>query len=147
MLVASPDYLRRAGSPQSIDALAEHQLLHYSNLASGHSWRLRAPSGDERQVRAVGRLTVNNGDALLRAACDGLGIALSPAFICAEALRSGAVVEVLPTARPTPLGLWAVYPAGRFTQPKLRAFVDFLAERFKTAGPDWGALPTVADPA
>ena len=137
VLVASPDYLRRAGAPQTIDDLAEHQLLHYSNLASGHSWRLRAPSGDERQVRAVGRLTVNNGDALLRAACDGLGIALSPAFICAEALRDGTVVEVLPAARPVPLGLWAVYPAGRFTQPKLRVFVDFLAERFKASGPDW----------
>ena len=137
VLIASPDYLKRAGTPQSIDDLAEHQLLHYSNLASGHSWRLRAPSGDERQVRAVGRLTVNNGDALLRAACDGLGIALSPAFICAEALREGTVVEVLPAARPAPLGLWAVYPAGRFTQPKLRVFVDFLAERFKTSGPDW----------
>lgn len=147
MLVASPAYLRRAGTPQSIEALADHQLLHYSNLASGHSWRLRSPNGDERQVRAVGRLTVNNGDALLRAACDGLGIALSPAFICAEALRTGAVVEVLPTARPQPLGLWAVYPAGRFTQPKLRAFVDFLAERFKTAGPDWATVPTAADPA
>lgn len=147
MLVASPDYLKRAGTPQSIEALADHQLLHYSNLASGHSWRLRAASGEERQVRAVGRLTVNNGDALLRAACDGLGIALSPAFICADALRSGAVVEVLPSARPTPLGLWAVYPAGRFTQPKLRAFVDFLAERFKTCGPEWGAEVAMAEQA
>lgn len=139
MLVASPAYLRQNGVPQSLSELSEHQLLHYSNLASGHSWRLRGPGGDERQVRAMGRLTVNNGDALLRAASDGLGIALSPAFICAEALQRGDVVEVLPAARPEPLGLWAVYPAGRFTQPKLRVFVDFLAERFRTAGPDWSA--------
>jgi DNA-binding transcriptional LysR family regulator len=80
---------------------------------------------------------VNNGDALMRAACEGLGIALSPAFICAEAVGSGALVEVLPECRPAPLGIWAVYPAGRFPQPKLRVFVDFLTERFKGAGPDW----------
>jgi DNA-binding transcriptional LysR family regulator len=137
VMVASPDYLRRMGAPKGLEALGDHQLLHYANLASGQSWRLRAPSGEERQVRAVGRLTVNNGDALLQAACNGLGIALSPAFICAEALRSGDVVEVLPGARPEPLGVWAVYPAGRFPQPKLRVFVDFLAERFKASGPDW----------
>jgi DNA-binding transcriptional LysR family regulator len=141
MLVASPDYLARHGTPASIEALAEHQLLHYANLASGQSWRLRTGTGEERQVRATGRLTINNGDALLRAACAGLGVVLSPAFICADALREGRVVEILPAARPVPLGIWAVYPAGRYTQPKLRAFVDFLAERFRTTGPDWAAPP------
>ena len=144
LLVAAPDYLRRTGTPQTLDDLAEHELLHYSNLASGHSWKLRGPGGDERQVRATGRLTINNGDALLRAACDGLGIALSPAFICADAMAEGRLVEVLPSARPTPLGIWAVYPAGRYTQPKLRAFVDFLAERFRACGPDWMIEPARA---
>lgn len=139
MLVASPAYLARAGTPQSIDDLADHQLLHYSNLSSGHTWRLRGPGGDERQVRAVGRLTVNNGDALLRAACEGLGVVLSPAFISAEAVRDGRLVEVLPAFRPAPVGIWAVYPSGRYPQPKLRVFVDFLAERFKASGPDWAA--------
>lgn len=141
MMVASPQYLAAHAVPQGLDDLADHQLLHYSNLASGHSWKLRGPGGDERQVRATGRLTINNGDALLQAARDGLGIALSPAFICAEALADGSVVEVLPSARPAPIGIWAVYPAGRYTQPKLRVFVDFLAERFRSSGPDWGTVP------
>jgi DNA-binding transcriptional LysR family regulator len=136
-LVASPAYLARKGTPRAVDELASHDLLHYSNLSTGMGWRLRSPSGEERLVRAVGRLTVNNGDALMRAACEGLGIVLSPAFICAEAVASGALVEVLPECRPAPLGIWAVYPAGRFPQPKLRVFVDFLTERFKGAGPDW----------
>lgn len=137
VLVASPAYLAERGRPTSLDDLAEHELLHYSNLASGATWRLKGSHGDERQVRALGRLTVNNGDALVQAACDGLGLALSPAFICADALREQRVVEVMPEARPSPLGVWAVYPSGRFTQPKLRVFVDYLAERFKGSGPDW----------
>lgn len=137
VLVASPAYLRVEGTPDSVDALAGHRLLHYSNLASGHIWKLRGASGDERLVRATGSLTVNNGDALLRAAIDGIGIALLPAFICAPALRDGSVVEVLTAARPQPLGIFAVYPSGRYTQPKLRAFVDYLVERFKETGQDW----------
>jgi DNA-binding transcriptional LysR family regulator len=137
MLVAAPSYLGGCGRPETIEDLADHQLLHYAHLASGATWRLRGPNGEERLVRPQGRLTVNNGDALLQAAISGLGIALSPAFICAPALRSGDVVEVLPASRPAPLGVWAVYPAGRFPQPKLRVFIDYLAERFRGAGPGW----------
>ena len=137
LLIASPDYLGRMGTPQTVEDLAEHDLLHYSNLSSGNVWKLSGAHGDERQVRATGRLTLNNGDALLRAAEDGLGIVLSPAFICADALRAERVREVVPKARPAPVGIWAVYPSGRFLQPKLRVFIDFLAERFKGLGPDW----------
>ena len=136
-LIAAPRYLERRGLPATVDALAEHDLLHYSNLSSGNVWKLRGAHGEEKQLRATGRLTFNNGDALLRAAEDGLGVALSPAFISAEALRAGHVVEILQDARPEPVGVWAVYPSGRFLQPKLRVFIDFLAERFKGAGPDW----------
>ncbi len=137
MLVAAPAYLQARGAPKSVEALAEHDLLHYSNLSSGNVWKLTGPGGAERQVRATGRLTFNNGDALLCAAEHGLGIALSPAFICAEAVRAGRVVELLPEARPAPVGVWAVHPAGRFLQPKLRVFIDFLAERFRGCGPEW----------
>jgi DNA-binding transcriptional LysR family regulator len=136
-LIASPAYLAARGTPESLDALAGHDLLHYSNLSSGNVWKLRGPNGAERQVRASGRLTFNNGDSLLSAAEAGLGIALSPAFISSEAVRAGRVVEILPSCRPEPVGVWAVYPSGRFLQPKLRVFIDFLAERFKGRGPDW----------
>ncbi len=137
LLVAAPAYLARRGTPACVDDLSDHDLLHYANLSSGAAWRLRGPNGEERTVRAQGRLTVNNGDALLQAAAQGLGLALTPAFIAADALRAGAVVEVLPQARPASLGVWAVYPGGRFPQPKLRAFIDFMTERFKDSGPDW----------
>src|SRR5690606_3825433 len=76
-LVAAPAYLERAGTPRSVEDLGGHQLLHYSNLASGNFWRLRA-GGQERQIRVGGRLTANNGESLHRAAEAGLGIALQP---------------------------------------------------------------------
>lgn len=135
-LVASPDYLARAGTPASIDDMSAHQLLHYSNLSTGNAWRLKSASGQERQIRVGGRLTANNGESLSRAAEASLGIAMQPSFILGDALREGRLVEVLPTARPDAVGIYAVYPPGRFTQPKLRVFIDFLADRFKGMGPD-----------
>lgn len=136
-LVAAPDYLRRRGEPKTIEALSDHELLHYSNLSSGNFWRLRAANGAERSVRIGGRLSINNGDALVRAALDGLGVALSPNFICARELSSGDLVEIMARHRPREIGIYAVYPSGPFLQPKLRVFIDHLAETLKGGGPTW----------
>ncbi|MFQ8431851.1 LysR family transcriptional regulator [Amaricoccus sp. W119] len=135
-LVAAPAYLERMGEPRSLEDLHRHQLLHYSNLATGNFWRLRGPSGEERQIRVGGRLTANNGDSLMKAAEMGLGIAQLPSFIICEAIEAGRLVEVMPDRGAEKLGIFAVYPEGRFAQPKLRAFIDFLAEHFKDLGPD-----------
>lgn len=135
--VASPDYLAQHGEPETLDQLSAHELLHYSNMSWGNFWRLTGPSGEERQIRAGARLTANNGDALNAAAIAGLGIALQPAFICADDIREGTLKEVLVHARPQPSGIFAVYPPGQYPAPKVRAFIDFMSKRFGCATPPW----------
>jgi len=140
VIVAAPAYLAGAGTPRTIDDLNDHRLLHYSQLATGNFWRLRTALGEERQVRVGGRLTVNNGEALMRAAEAGIGIALVPSYMIGDALAKGRLVEILASRPPDVFGIYALYPPGRFPQPKLRAFVDHLAERFRGVGPDaWPA--------
>jgi DNA-binding transcriptional LysR family regulator len=136
LIVAAPGYLAEMGTPRGIDDLNEHRLLHYSQLSTGNFWRLRGPSGEERQIRVGGRLTVNNGESLMKAAEAGLGIAQIPSFMLGDALPAGRLVEVLADRPPEILGIYAIYPQGRFPQPKLRAFVDFLVDYFKGMGPD-----------
>lgn len=136
-ICASPSYIERHGAPQTIDDLNDHELLHYSLLSSGASWRLQDADGQERSFRTSGRLSINNGDALAQAARDGLGVVLSPNFICGDDLASGALQEVLTDHRPPALGIYAIYPAGKFTQPKLRVFVDHLADSLRGKGPRW----------
>lgn len=139
-LVASEGYIARKGAPASIDDLADHTLLHYSNLATGNFWKLRAGSGEERQVRVGGQLTANNGEALMEAVGAGLGIGLVPSFITGGDLAPRGLVELLPGAAPAALGIYAVYPEGPFPQPKLRAIIDWLAAHFRDTGPDdWPA--------
>jgi DNA-binding transcriptional LysR family regulator len=136
VIAASPGYIAEAGMPRSVDDLSQHRLLHYSQLSSGNFWRLRGPGGEERQIRVGGRLTVNNGEALMRAAEAGLGVAQIPSFMLGDALERGRLVEVLPGRPPEILGIHAVHPAGRFPQPKLSAFIDFMAAHFRGMGPD-----------
>ena len=71
-------------------------------------------------------------------------ISVRPAMACGgtigEAVASGRLVELLADRPRDPLGIYAVYPQGRFPQPKLRAVIDFLSEHFKGMGPDnWPA--------
>lgn len=137
-MIASPEYFAKHGRPQKIDDLNDHKLLHYSNQAAGNVWKITAPSGEKRQVRTAGSLTVNDGQSLLNAAIAGLGIAYLPSFLYADALREGLLEDAIPDLPEEMQGIYAVYPPGRYTQPKVRAFIDFLVEQFKDKGPaDW----------
>ncbi|MEO0487728.1 MAG: LysR family transcriptional regulator [Pseudomonadota bacterium] len=133
-MVASPGYFETYGRPDKIDDLNEHKLLHYSNAGGAGVWKLTAPSGEKRQVRTAGWLTVNDGQSLLNAAISGLGIAYLPDFLYADALEQGLVEEAIPSLPEDRQGIYAVYPPGRFTQPKVRAFIDFLVHAFADKG-------------
>ncbi len=141
MIAASPAYLAEAGTPKGIDDLGGHRLLHYSQLSCGNFLRMRGPGGNERQIRVGARLTVNNGEALMRTAEAGLGIAQIPSFMLGNSLETGRLVEVLPNQPPDIPGVHAVYPEVRFPHPKLRAFIDFMADHFKGMGPDHWPRP------
>ncbi|AHM03379.1 Transcriptional regulator, LysR family [Roseibacterium elongatum DSM 19469] len=137
-MIASPAYFERYGRPQKIDDLNEHKLLHYSNNSASNVWKITAPSGEQRQVRSAGWLTVNDGQSLLNAAIGGLGIAYLPSFLYAGAMRDGLLEDAIPDLPVEIQGIYAVYPPGRFIQPKVRSFIDFLVTAFKDKGPaDW----------
>ena len=135
-MIASPAYFEKYGRPSRIDDLNEHKLLHYSNQANSAVWKLTAPSGEKRQVRTAGWLTVNDGQSLLNAAVSGLGIAYLHSFLYADAMRKGLVEEAIPDLPVDVQGIYAVYPPGRFTQPKVRAFIDFLVHAFAEKSAD-----------
>ncbi len=135
-MIAAPSYFAQYGRPEKIDDLNEHKLLHYSNQSNGAVWKITAPSGEKRQIRTAGWLTVNDGQSLLNACIAGLGIAYLPAFLYHEAMEKGLVEEAIPGLPVEVQGIYAVYPPGRFTQPKVRAFIDFLINAFADKGPD-----------
>jgi DNA-binding transcriptional LysR family regulator len=131
VLVASPDYLKRRGTPRTPDDLARHRCLPYvAGVAARHEeWRLTGPGG-EHVVRASGPLASNNGDMLHCAATDGLGIALLPTFIVGADLQAGRLQSVLPEYKPAELSIYAVYPPNRQLAAKVRVFIDLLVAHF-----------------
>ncbi len=127
IMVASPDYLAREGTPQTPKDLAHHKCLSYGYLQSGVS--LQLCNGKETQrVTVSGPLHANNGDILAQAAVAGMGIALLPNFIIERAVADGRLVPVLCDWEAPAITVNAVYPSSRRVPMKTRAFIDFLVD-------------------
>ena len=135
-VIGSPEYFEQHGMPRRIDDLCHHKLLHFSSQSTGNVWKMTSPSGEKRMIRAGGSLTVNDGQSLLQAAEDGLGIAYLPSYLYHDAVEDGRLLISMQDLPVEKLGVHLVYPPGLYTQPKLRAFIDFLVEHFKSKGPE-----------
>jgi DNA-binding transcriptional LysR family regulator len=135
---AAPIYLREHGAPETPADLVRHACLTYEYLPQRNMWRFRDQAGSEQAVRVAGPLHANNGEMLVAAAVEGLGIAMEPDFIVAGHLAARRLVRILEDFAPAPTSIYAVYPSRRHLSAKVRAFVGFLAERFAHAG-DWTA--------
>lgn len=137
VLCASPDYLEKNGMPGVPQDLAIHHCLVYSNELKPDTWQLQGPEGIE-SVRVNGPVCADNGDILRASAVAGLGITLLPTFIVGEDLVSGKLRQVLPDYCPQEISIHALFPSRRWLSPKVRSFVDFLADYFG-GRPGWDA--------
>jgi DNA-binding transcriptional LysR family regulator len=133
---ASPAYLARHGVPDRAADLAGHAGLVYSNLANPGLWHYTGPDGQPGSVQVRVKLRANNGDFLCRAAIAGEGIVLHPTFYLRRAIDAGELVPLLNDHAWPELNAYAVYPPTRHLSRRVRAFVDFLAERL-AGDPYW----------
>lgn len=130
LVCASPDYLARRGTPGTAAELADHDCLVYTNMQTPGAWDYRDPAGQPGRVQIQPRILANNGDYLRRAAEDGHGCMLGPSFILYQSLEQGRLIAILRDHAWPTLHAYALYPHTRYLSQRVRAFVDFLAERF-----------------
>ncbi len=130
LVCASPDYLAAHGRPETPEQLSGHGCLVYSNESDPGHWRYEDEQGKGGQVHVPIRLRANNGDILCAAARAGLGLVREPSFILHEAIRAGELVPILTEYRWPSYPVSVVYPQTRHLSQRVRAFADFLVERF-----------------
>jgi DNA-binding transcriptional LysR family regulator len=129
VVCAAPAYWRRRGRPREPRDLAGHACITYAYQRSPGEWPFVGPGG-AFTVRVDGPLRSNNGDLSLAMALAGQGVAVLPCFLCGAHLADGRLEPALCDWMPPPTGIHAVYPHGRHLSAKVRAFIDFLVERF-----------------
>ncbi len=127
-LCASPDYLARSGSPDSPDALSDHECLAfvYPQTRRTLEWSFRR-GGSRRRFRPNGALSFDNGLALVKAAVSGAGIIQTHTPLVAPSIRSGELVELLPDWIGPRRPLQLLYKRERYLSRRLRLVVDHLS--------------------
>jgi DNA-binding transcriptional LysR family regulator len=127
IVVASPGYLARAGTPQQPRDLPGHQLIRFSGFDRPEDWRFEKDGVGER-IPITPRLTTNSADAAICAAeLDG-GLTRVLSYQAAEGLRAGRLRIVLDGYETAARPIQIVRPAGRLLSAKLRAFIEMAVE-------------------
>jgi len=129
-LVASPEYLKRRGTPQSAAELMDHELLGFSEPDSLNVWPLLDPDG--KRVRIEPTLKSSSGETLCQLAVQGMGISNFSDFHTWSDLAAGRLVEVLPALTiPASRPIHAVYYQHSAVSAKIASMVDYLAEALR----------------
>jgi DNA-binding transcriptional LysR family regulator len=136
VLCASPDYLERRGVPETPGDLEQHDcLLMVGAKGARDRWTVLSPDGRETTVRARGPFESNMGEVVRDAALAGLGISLHSTWHVCDDLKAGRLQLVLPDYQIPDSAIYAVMPQRRLTLPRVRAFIDFVAEKFGDVPP------------
>lgn len=128
-ICATPEYFARHGIPVTPHDLKRHNCLTYTYFNPQDPWRLQGPEGNI-SLAVSGNLRLNDDQALSEAVLGGLGVALLPTFIIGKDLQAGRLQSVLSDYVPLERHIYAVYLSHRHLSPKVRAFIDFLLDRF-----------------
>ncbi|KVC84045.1 transcriptional regulator [Burkholderia ubonensis] len=128
---ASPAYLARHGTPRSPDDLPEHVAVGYFSSRTGREldWEYAdMDTGEMHAVKMRSVVSVNSSQAYLACCVAGLGLIQAPRDGLDAPLADGTLVEVLPEWNAAPLPVSVVFPHGRHLAPRVRIFVDWLAD-------------------
>lgn len=139
---AAPAYLAHRGTPQTPDDLIGHECIRLSSMPALNRWPF-AEGKATRVVEVSGRVVVDDAEAALRLAIAGVGLIRVADLLAGNAVHRGELVPLLMAHQhDEPVPISVAYPAGRHRMAKVRAFIDFLAERF--AGQPWGLINTTS---
>ena len=119
--------LHRCGRPSGPENLRNHNCLKISTVDGWNAWRFHS-NGEDLVVPAAGNFEANSADAVYHATLAGLGIARLSTYLVSGDLRSGRLIQLLNDHVDDDAGIYAVYSSRHHLSPKVRVFIDYLAE-------------------
>ena len=138
LVVASPDYLRKAGKPGTPADVSHHPGLLFPLQGFRTRWLFRSRHGKVTEVAVSPRITISNALALQLCAKQGMGVALLPSWLVEEDVAAGSLENLFPeydvTATDFKTGVWCVYPSRAYVPTKVRAFIKHLQRAFAEQG-------------
>ncbi|OPA94926.1 LysR family transcriptional regulator [Pseudomonas fluorescens] len=131
---ASPAYLRKYGEPKSLADLSEHRAVNYVSRTTAKLFPFEfMVNGELEEVAIESALSVFGAEIYSASAVAGLGIIQCPHYRMAELIEQGVMREILSETPPPLMPVSVLYPHNRHMSPRVRVFVDWLAEIFENA--------------
>ena len=139
VLVAAPDYIKRAPRIRRPEDLAAHQYLRFARLAGGSDLEF-ATHAESISVAATGRYSVNSSLALRQCLLEGIGLGSAPAWLVQDLIDKGELVRILPKWTMPSQSLHLIYPTRRYLPLRTRTFLQYMTKKIP-------ALPGFQPPA
>lgn len=133
VVVASPAYIKRYGTPASLDDLSKHNCLAMSSEGSQRGWTFRQ-NGKNVTLKVAGNMVCNDGAVLHDWALSGKGLAWRSMWEVGSEIESRRLVTVLDEFAAPGNDIYAVFAQRRHLPLRIRAFVDFLRHEFAQTG-------------
>lgn len=130
VIVASPVYLQRAGTPASPRDLVAHRIIGGPATLVPNAWAFER-DGKSETIELLPDLSTNDNEATVAAATAGLGITSTTEWACSRELQNGTLVRLLTEWKTREIPVHAYFPAGRATRAAARSLIDFLAAEFR----------------
>ena len=129
-VVAAPKYLKAKGIPEVPEDLKHHDCITFSYLKQPRHWPFKNQYGKETVVEVRSKIHSNSSEMELALCVAGQGIVRLPSFMLRDELDTGALVELFPDYQHLAIDIYLVYPSRKHVSAKVRAFIDFISERF-----------------
>ena len=124
-LCASPEYLSLNGTPQNLEDLQAHGLLHYGNTKRGY-WTFQTSDRKEKSIKFSPTISSNSGQFLGEAALNNIGISMLPDFIADKYIDTGQLKTILPQYSLSPYEIYLTHLGSRRLNRRMRAFSSAL---------------------
>lgn len=134
IICASPRYIERHGAPEHTDDLNRHNCLRLSTVTRWNDWHLDRRDGSG-PILLRGNFEANSADGIYHATLAGVGIARLSTYLVGDDIRNGRLVHLLPDYSDEESDIFVIYSEKRNLAPKVRAFIDYLADHFGNIPP------------
>ena len=128
LLCASPDYIERKGLPEAPEDLIQHEWVIFTLLPTPYHYTF-TKNNKRKNIQVKGRIKTNNGNAVRNLLLEGAGISALSDFLVDKDLKDGKLIRLLPDYHIADAGIYAVFQNQHLQQAKVRAFIDFLADK------------------
>lgn len=129
---ASPEYLKQHSTPTTISDLEQHKCLTYSLASPSNVWSMKRQNSVKKKVNVSEVFKSDSPEMLLAMALFGHGVGVLPSWMVEPYFENNQLVKLLEDYTGTSLPMYAVYKSGDYHPYRIRAFIDFLVDFFKS---------------